>query len=297
MGWNTVLTLDKDVTPIHQLASSTEQENTYRNPCSSLSGMIQSQDSSSCNRFRRCFSTLANLSDTEDNHLSKSRRRRSSVLNTTQLSQLRLSTAPRQKTLASRLLTLPPELRNRIYITCLTHPTYSAESPPRIRPSYTLPPLLKTCRQIYSEAIGVYYSSTPAFRCLDEDSTIKWLCNLPEQYRSMLREVRYDTRWIIFSTPFIPVPGAECWLVGELVAKLEKKGFDVERWLFRNGESCVAEGEDEDQVDGDGDGEKVATTTTGKLKCSFYRRGGGGQEGAILWTDKPGLIESVTRSV
>ncbi|KAM3424344.1 hypothetical protein BST61_g11119 [Cercospora zeina] len=269
--------------------------------------MIKPQDSSSYNRSRRRSSTLADLSDTEDSHHSKSRRRRSSVLNTTQFSHLRLTATPRQKSLTSRLLALPPELRNQIYITCFTHPTYAEESPPRIRPSYTLPPLLKTCRQIYSEAIGLYYASTPAFRCLDEDSTIKWLCNLPEQYRSMLQEVRYDTRWIIFSTPFIPVPGAECWLVGELVAKLQKRGFDVERWLFRHEDNCVVGGGEEDggevevevdDGDGDGDGEKGPTVMTrGKLKCSFYRRGGGGQEGAILWTDKPGLIESVLRAV
>lgn len=121
---------------------------------------------------------------------------------------------------------------------------------------------------------------------------MKWLVNLPERYRSMLKEVRFDTRWIIFSTPFIPVPGAELWLVGELVGKLEKRGFDCERWLFREDVgSGRAEEEDEEEP------ENGVTTTTGKLKCSFYRRGGGGQEGAIVWTDKPGLIESVTAAV
>ncbi|PIA88803.1 hypothetical protein CB0940_06991 [Cercospora beticola] len=298
MGWNTVLTLDKDVTPVPRSTSTTEQEDTYSTQhsiaCSSNKTSFemphsQSQDPQSYNRSRRRSSTLANLSDTEETHPPKSRRR-SSALNTTLLSQLRLT--QRQKPLTSRLLTLPAELRNQIYITYFTHPTYSEDCPPRIRPSYTLPPLLKTCRQIYNEAIGLYYSATPAFRCLDEDSTVKWLVNLPERWRGMLKEVRFDTRWIIFSTPFIPVPGAELWLVGELVGKLEKRGFDCERWLFREGEGSgrVEDGEE-------GGEEEEVTTTTGKLKCSFYRRGGGGQEGAIIWTDKPGLIESVTAAV
>ena len=86
----------------------------------------------------------------------------------------------------------------------------------------------------------------------------------------LVPEVRYDTRWIIFMTPMIPVPGVECHLFQSLVKKLRERGFDVNQLGQRVGK----------------DGEPYGEA---KLKVSFYGKGGGG----IKWTDKPGCIEDV----
>lgn len=112
----------------------------------------------------------------------------------------------------SHFLSLPPELRNEIY---------SALFPPqnveRIKPDYAFPGFLLANKQIASEATGLYYANT-IFRCLDEASAVDWLTTLPSKWLNLVEEVRYDTRWIIFETPFIPVPGAEGWLYRELVS-------------------------------------------------------------------------------
>ena len=112
----------------------------------------------------------------------------------------------------SRLLSLPPELRNAVY-TAL----FAPGEVERIKPGYTIPPFLLTCKQVYAEATGVYYSHS-IFRCLEEDSAVSWLTHLPRKWLDRIQEIRYDTRWIIFVTPFIPVPGAERWLFQNLVS-------------------------------------------------------------------------------
>lgn len=155
-----------------------------------------------------------------------------------------------------RFLALPPELRNKIY----THLFQCTK--PLVKPTYTLPGLLLANHQIHAEALGLYYS-TSTFRCLDEASTINWLCCLSKEKLGLLREVRYDTRWIIYKTPFIPVPGAECWLWVELGRKLKEKGIALE-------------------------GENSAVGN-GVMQVSFYA----GEEGQVRWTDKMGLIETV----
>lgn len=125
------------------------------------------------------------------------------------------TSAPSAQTIKpSRLLSLPPELRNEIYNNLF--PPSSEGSVERIKPGYELPGLLLTCKQVHAECMGLYYSNS-IFRCLDEDSAVSWLTNLPRKWLDMIEEVRYDTRWIIFMTPFIPVPGAECWLFQNLV--------------------------------------------------------------------------------
>ncbi|KXT12866.1 hypothetical protein AC579_5388 [Pseudocercospora musae] len=232
---------------------------------------------------RRRSSTVAGL-DVEEFRQSKARRQ--SIINSmTKLEQgvekaimsstssdlgrydSKLSTIQQ----ASRLLCLPAELRNKIY-------THLFESdPPLIKPTYTLPGILKTCRQIFHEAVGLYYSATP-FRCLDESSTVSWLTTLPQKYLDLISEVRYDTRWIMFITPLIPVPGAEGWLFRQLVEKLEmrERGLEVVNGLLGV----------RDEEDGG--------WREGRLKVSFYSKRMASTENGILWTDKPGLGESVT---
>ncbi|KAF2162710.1 hypothetical protein M409DRAFT_26947 [Zasmidium cellare ATCC 36951] len=170
-----------------------------------------------------------------------------------------------QTSTPSKFLSLPPELRNEIY-TALFPPS-SEGSVQRIKPGYELPGLLLTCKQIHSECMGLYYSNS-IFRCLDEDSAVSWLTNLPPKWLDMIEEVRYDTRWIIFMTPFIPVPEAECWLFQNLIKRLNARGFDINGLGTRVGPDGVELGD-------------------GKLKVSFYGSGG------VKWTDKPGLIDPV----
>lgn len=140
-----------------------------------------------------------------------------------------------------------------IYVALFTSETQ------RIRSQYNLPGLLTVNKQIHHEAIAMYYA-TSLFRCLDEDSTVYWLVRLPSRYRELIQEVRYDTRWIIFVRPYIPVPGAEGWLWLNLCRRLEAQGVDVE-----------------------------AFGKAGRLKISHYRAGEGG--GDIVWTDRPGPMD------
>lgn len=176
----------------------------------------------------------------------------------------------------SRLLALPPELRNLIY----SH-LFNEENVQLIKPAYRFPGLLLANKKIYTEATSFFYSAS-TFRCLDEDSTVAWLSNLPLQWLKLIPEVKYDTRWIIFVTPVIPVPGAEVWLYRSLVRRLEEKGFDL----------SVFEESRRERVEEGWAGEvgEEEARGTGKLKISYYQ---GGKGGGIRWTDKPGLIEVV----
>lgn len=197
--------------------------------------------------------------------------RRSSVFGTNgdKLTSLRLSS---HQSATSPFLALPAEIRNQVYTSLFL------DDPPRIRPEYEIPSILRTCRQIYYEALGLYYTSTP-FRCLDEDSAVSWLSTIPPKYLDMIPEVRYDTRWIIFVTPYIPVPGAECWLFQNLLRKLGDRGqCDVQTLLT--------------SPSGHDDAKK--NSGTGRLRISYYRKGDPGS--GVVWTDKPGLIEIVNAS-
>ena len=67
------------------------------------------------------------------------------------------------------LLTLPPEMRNRIYRSALIEPQniliredkdtlhHRHPRPLQMKPPQTEPPLLSTCRQIRKEALDIYY--------------------------------------------------------------------------------------------------------------------------------------------
>ncbi|KAF7193311.1 hypothetical protein HII31_05405, partial [Pseudocercospora fuligena] len=78
----------------------------------------------------------------------------------------------------------------------------------------------------------------------------------------------------IFSTPLIPVPGAEGWLFRQLVERLEGKGFEVDELV--------------------GGREENGGWREGRLKVSFYSQRLGSKENGILWTNKLGLVGSVT---
>lgn len=211
---------------------------------------------------RRRSSTLAGLVIDELRQTKTCRK--FAVIGSTSMqpNQRHVSKMPRAP---NRFLSLPAELRNRIY-----ELLFESEIP-LIKPTYTLPGLLVSCKKIYAEAIGLYYSTTPAFRCLDEASAVSWLTALPKQCLDLVKEVQYDTRWIVFVTPLIPVPGVECWLFQNLLNKLQQRHLDVDgSGLLRDREAGVG----------------------GKLKVSFYRKGAEGN--GIVWTDKPGLIGPVS---
>ena len=62
----------------------------------------------------------------------------------------------------SRLFSLPREIRDRIYLFCLTsHGGENVEWPnmPDAAPAYMAPQLLRTCKLVYAEAVNVLYTS------------------------------------------------------------------------------------------------------------------------------------------
>ncbi|CAK3875519.1 Hypothetical predicted protein [Lecanosticta acicola] len=182
----------------------------------------------------------------------------------------------------SPILALPAELRDMIYCSL-----FNEENVQLIKPAYRFPGLLLANKQIHREATGLFYANS-TFRCLDEDSAVRWLTNLPARWLELVPEVRYDTRWIIFITPVIPVPGAEFWLYRSLVRRLEERNFDL-KVLQGPGAGAVAAREEEGWA---GEVSEEMQKGTGRLKISYYQSGEGG---CIRWTDKPGLIEVVSQ--
>lgn len=140
---------------------------------------------------------------------------------------MRPSALPISRTRKSSLLSLPAELRNMIYIALFASETQC------IRPEYTLPGLLTANKQIHHEAMAMYYTAS-IFRCLDEDSTVYWLVHLPLEYRVLIEEIYYDTRWIVSVRPKITIPGAEGWLWLSLCRRLEARGVEVESFAKEN---------------------------------------------------------------
>jgi len=69
------------------------------------------------------------------------------------------TTATEDGIMKSPLLELPPELRNRIYSDVLVQATTVHVTTTTAKPNWNVPSLLHTCRQIRSEASGIYYSS------------------------------------------------------------------------------------------------------------------------------------------
>jgi len=90
-----------------------------------------------------------------------------------------------------RLLSLPPELRKRIYDQTLINPTSEELI---LTPHATTPPLLRTCRQIRAEGTSIYFSKNLFLVANGESVVIPWLKVLSYDMRKHLTTVRLYTK-------------------------------------------------------------------------------------------------------
>lgn len=94
----------------------------------------------------------------------------------------------------SPLLTLSSELRLRIYELALQGTTTTVQpwcKRHEFQP-YLLSPLLRSCKQVYHEALLIFYEHT-LFYSPHDLLTIDWLSRLHPRYRKAISEIRYDT--------------------------------------------------------------------------------------------------------
>ncbi|KAK5683903.1 hypothetical protein LTS10_003766 [Elasticomyces elasticus] len=103
----------------------------------------------------------------------------------------------------SKLMALPPELRNRIYSDVFTGTTIGIEMyyQPKGDGTFSvlearsmIPGILLVSRQAHNEAIGLYYARS-AFTTAQRDSgwIVLWLNSMPLKYVALVTDVRCDT--------------------------------------------------------------------------------------------------------
>lgn len=101
---------------------------------------------------------------------------------------------------ASRLLSLPRELRDMIWVMTYTDDTVQLD---RTEAQSTAPGLLVACKQSYSEAINLYYKhSTFFFRSGKKCS--QWLGRISRSHIHTVTRLRFDTattHMCLFGTP------------------------------------------------------------------------------------------------
>ncbi|KAK4494819.1 hypothetical protein PRZ48_014175 [Zasmidium cellare] len=85
----------------------------------------------------------------------------------------------------SPLLNLPPELRNNIYELVFTNTTINFNTTATRRP----PSLLLSCKQIYTEAVTVYYAEATFVSNEPQKAIIAHIQTLPPKSRKALRNV------------------------------------------------------------------------------------------------------------
>ncbi|KAK5115621.1 hypothetical protein LTR85_009792 [Meristemomyces frigidus] len=111
----------------------------------------------------------------------------------------------------SPLFDLPPELRNTIYeLTLMGSTTLVGLREDDDSVLIELPCLLRSCKQIYVEAILVFYHLTP-FYSRYAYNIVCWLKALHPRYRKAISEIRLETnkqQWVLH-TPRIRVASNE----------------------------------------------------------------------------------------
>lgn len=82
-----------------------------------------------------------------------------------------------QSQMKSPILSLPPEMRNRIYRECVVEGVITLHSDDMFDSLPVEPALLLTCRQIRKEALSIYYHENKFEFCIshhDAGNYIKW---------------------------------------------------------------------------------------------------------------------------
>ncbi|KAF2162706.1 hypothetical protein M409DRAFT_58114 [Zasmidium cellare ATCC 36951] len=99
-------------------------------------------------------------------------------------------------TTTSRLLGLPPELRNRIYEFVFEDSEVTIRAHRNGIPCCTYEPpslgILMTCRQTYREATDIFYSVT-TFYFTWRMALVEFLRSLPPRHARMVSTIRFDT--------------------------------------------------------------------------------------------------------
>ncbi|MCJ1333450.1 hypothetical protein MMC10_010149 [Thelotrema lepadinum] len=93
----------------------------------------------------------------------------------------------------SSLLSLPPEIRNDIYERVFDYMVFDARSLSYGPRNFTAKNLLLTCKQIHTEAIKVFYSTT-TFHFVPHESIPfrSWICKFGPARVSLMKDVRCD---------------------------------------------------------------------------------------------------------
>lgn len=139
----------------------------------------------------------------------------------------------------SHLLRLPAELRNLIYYELLVSRQRSAESEVyRLANGHLVPPLLRTCRQLRNECMGMWCDNT-IFLFSDPKLCVALLSRLKEEHVELIREMRYDTSETCTSptswrTAFRQLPGLdENTKLENLRAELATRGINLKPGVLK----------------------------------------------------------------
>ncbi|KAK5121497.1 hypothetical protein LTR85_005330 [Meristemomyces frigidus] len=97
---------------------------------------------------------------------------------------------------ACPFLELPPELRTRIYELVLVSPDERL-----IMKDEPSPALLRTCRQIRTDASSLYYAQNTFLITNAESLCIAWLTSLPPKMRAHIRTLRMHTNCRLSDKP------------------------------------------------------------------------------------------------
>ncbi|USW48585.1 Putative 2EXR domain-containing protein [Septoria linicola] len=115
----------------------------------------------------------------------------------------------------SRLMSLPAELRNRIWTAYFESVRFHFSAKECTRwPSAHLyikaPPILETCKQVYSEALGIYYSSTTFQGELSEYGdnirpVLRWLTNIGRSNARLINNIHLETMAAFYYPPSMKI--------------------------------------------------------------------------------------------
>lgn len=90
----------------------------------------------------------------------------------------------------SQLLTVPAELRNRVYSLVFDNCIHDVTILVRFRKSAKPTSLLLACKQVYQEAIGIFYSNA-IIASTGTSDLVHWIKHIPPQHYHLVPEIRY----------------------------------------------------------------------------------------------------------
>jgi hypothetical protein len=162
---------------------------------------------------------------------------------------------------SSNLLTLPPEIRNLFYEAIFED--FTAELIPM--QWYESPSILRVCRQLYGEAISIFYS-TATFRARSSKILERRLSRLRMSHRRLVRKVQVDS---VNNEEVIPIPANIPLWNHKMVPLCIKSALKAETAIHRCRESF----------------QKYKDIRLTRVEASIETR-----DGTILWSSDPTLV-------